>query len=370
MSDYHLPELHIGKLTSKLPIIQGGMGVGISLSGLASAVADQGGIGVIASAAIGMLDNNFDKDFKASNARMLRREILAARSKTSGIIGVNIMVAHSDYEFLLLTALETGADLIFMGAGLPIKIPHILTPERLRDSKTRIVPIVSSARAADLICKSWMKSGCTPDAFVVEGPMAGGHLGFQKTQISDPAYCLDTLIEETLSAVQPHEERSGKAIPVIAAGGVYTGEDIYRLMDLGAAGVQMATRFVTTHECDAHIRFKQAYLNTREEDLVIIDSPVGLPGRAIRNDFLQEVSEGVQKPFSCPWKCLRTCDFKKVPYCIGKALTHAKLGKMEDGFVFAGANAWRANRIVSVKELMETLVAEYREAGLSEKEAA
>jgi nitronate monooxygenase len=215
-----------------------------------------------------------------------------------------------------------------------------------------------------------MKSGCTPDAFVVEGPMAGGHLGFQKTQIGDPAYCLDTLVEETLSAVRPHEDRSGKTIPVIAAGGIYTGEDIHRLMDLGAAGVQMATRFVTTHECDAHIRFKQAYLNTQEEDLIIIDSPVGLPGRAIQNEFLQEVSAGVQKPFSCPWKCLRTCDFKKVPYCIGKALTYAKLGNLKDGFVFAGANAWRADKIISVQELMETLVLEYQEASSLKKEAA
>ena len=215
-----------------------------------------------------------------------------------------------------------------------------------------------------------MKSGCTPDAFVVEGPMAGGHLGFQKSQIDDPAYCLETLIEETLSAVRPHEERSGKTIPVIAAGGVYTGEDIHRLMDQGAAGVQMATRFVTTHECDAHIRFKQAYLKTRKEDLTIIDSPVGLPGRAIQNDFLHEVSTGVQKPFSCPWKCLRTCDFKKAPYCIGKPLVHAKLGKLNDGFVFAGANAWRADRIVSVKEVMNTLIEEYQSAAASEREAA
>jgi len=370
MNDHQLPELRIGNLTAKLPIIQGGMGVGVSLSGLASAVADQGGIGVIAAAGIGMLENDFDKNFRESNTRALRREILTAKAKTGGLIGVNIMIALSDHESLLLTALEAGADLVFMGAGLPLKIPQLITPERLRDGATRIVPIVSSARAADLICKSWMKSGCTPDAFVVEGPMAGGHLGFQKNQIGDPAHSLDALIEETLSAVRPHEERSGKPISVIAAGGVYTGEDIHRLMNLGAAGVQMATRFVATHECDAHIRFKEAYLNTRKEDLTIIDSPVGLPGRAIRNNFLQEVSAGVQKPFSCPWKCLRTCDFKKAPYCIGKALTQAKLGILDDGFVFAGANAWRVDRIISVKELTETLILEYHEADLVKMEAA
>jgi nitronate monooxygenase len=370
MSDHPLPKLRIGNLTAKLPIIQGGMGVGVSLSGLASAVANQGGIGVIAAAGIGMLEDDFDKNFKESNARALRREILAAKTQTGGLIGVNIMVALSDHESLLMTALEAGVDLVFMGAGLPLKIPLMITPERLRDGATRIVPIVSSGRAADLICKSWMKSGCTPDAFVVEGPMAGGHLGFQKNQIDDPAHCLDTLIEETLSAVRPHEVRSGKSIPVIAAGGVYTGEDMHRLMSLGAAGVQMATRFVATHECDAHIRFKEAYLKTQEEDLIIIDSPVGMPGRAIRNDFLQDVSAGVQKPFSCPWKCLRTCDFKKAPYCIGKALTQAKLGILDDGFVFAGANAWRVDRIVLVKELMETLVEEYQSSVASKKEAA
>jgi len=210
-----------------------------------------------------------------------------------------------------------------------------------------------------------MKSDCVPDAFVVEGPMAGGHLGFKKTQIEDPAYSLGMLVKETISTLRPYQERSGRAIPVIAAGGIYSGEDIHRFIGMGAKGVQMATRFVATHECDAHMSFKQAYLNAQEKDLMIIDSPVGLPGRAIRNGFLQDVSEGINKPFSCPWKCLRTCDFKNAPYCIGRALSQAKLGNMEEGFVFAGKNAWRVDRIISVKELMETLIREYQQAGAS-----
>ncbi|MBN2410692.1 nitronate monooxygenase [candidate division KSB1 bacterium] len=367
MDEQSLPELHIGKLTARLPIIQGGMGVGVSLSGLASAVANTGGIGVIATAGIGMLEPDFNRHFREANARALKREIQLARTKSSGIIGVNIMIALSDHESLLLTALDAGADMVFMGAGLPLKIPQIITPERLREGSTRIVPIVSSGRAANLICRSWLKQNCLPDAFVVEGPMAGGHLGFKKVQLTDPAFALEHLVTDVITAVQPFEQQAGRAIPVIAAGGIFTGADIFKFLQLGARGVQMATRFVGTHECDADIRFKKAYLNTREQDIIIIDSPVGLPGRAIRNTFLQDVSAGEKKPFKCPWKCLRTCDFREAPYCIGMALTNAKQGFLEDGFVFAGANAWRVNEIVSVKELMDNLVLEYKTASLAEE---
>jgi len=367
MNEKILPELHIGKLTSRLPIIQGGMGVGVSLSGLASAVASEGGIGVIATAGIGMLEPDFNRHFREANARALKREIQQAKAGSAGIIGVNIMIALSDHESLLLAALDAEADIVFMGAGLPLKIPQIVTPERLREGPTRIVPIVSSGRAADLICKSWLKHDCIPDAFVVEGPMAGGHLGFKKIQINDPAYALEHLVTDTIAAVEPFEQQAGRTIPVIAAGGIYTGADIHKFLQLGASGVQMATRFVGTHECDADIRFKQAYLRAKEKDLMIIDSPVGLPGRAIRNAFLQDVSAGEKKPFKCPWKCLRTCDFREAPYCIGMALSNAKQGVLEDGFVFAGANAWRVNEIVSVKELMGTLVLEYKTASMVEE---
>jgi len=364
INDQIMPKLHIGNLTAEIPIIQGGMGVGISLSGLASAVADQGGIGVIASVGIGVLGT--EKRGREIAVKGFRRQILRAKAMTDGIIGVNIMMALSDYDDHLNTALEAGADIIFMGAGLPLKIPQILSPDRMQEESVRIVPIVSSARAAELICKTWMKSGCIPDAFVIEGPMAGGHLGFKKEQLNDPSYSLEHLTGETISMMQSFEQRFGKAIPVIAAGGVYTGEDIYRFIQMGASGVQMATRFVATHECDADIQFKQAFIQAKKTDLMIIDSPVGLPGRAIRDQYLEDVSAGGKKPFTCPWKCLRTCNFKEAPYCIAQALIQAKHGNLKDGFAFAGANVWRVNGITSVKELVQSLIREYEVAAESE----
>ncbi len=365
-----MPELHIGNLTAQVPIVQGGMGVGVSLSGLAGAVAKEGGIGVIATAGIGMQEPDLQRHFTEANNRALTREILQAKanSNSQGLVGVNIMVALTDHESLLLAALDAGADLVFMGAGLPLKIPQVVGPERMQNSHTRIVPIVSSGRAAEVICKTWSKSGCIPDAFVVEGPMAGGHLGFKKEQLDDPAFKLEILVKDVLAAVQPFEQQAGHAIAVIAGGGIYTGADIHRFLEMGTAGVQMATRFVATNECDVDIRFKQAYLNACEDDIMIIDSPVGLPGRAIRNQFLNDVSAGQKKPFKCPYKCLRTCEFREAPYCIAKALINAKLGTLDDGFVFSGANAWRVNEIVSVQELMKTLQQEYAAAVSEEKE--
>jgi nitronate monooxygenase len=354
-----MPELKIGRLRAKLPVIQGGMGVGISLSGLASAVANEGGIGVIAAVGMGMLEPDFDTNFKAANARALRNEIRKARAKTDGIIGVNIMIALSDYEDLLIASADEEADLVLLGAGLPLKVPGILTPDRVNSGATRFAAIVSSDRAAVLILKSWEKHGCAPDAFVVEGPLAGGHLGFKKEQIADPDFRLEKILPEVIAAVEPFEQQLGRAIPVIAAGGIYTGQDILRFLDLGAAGVQMASRFVATDECDADMAFKMAYVNAKRDDLVIIDSPVGLPGRAIRNAFLDDVTAGVKKPFKCPWKCLRTCDFVNAPYCIAIALTNARQGKLDNGFVFGGANAYRAEKISSVHEVFQSILKEY-----------
>jgi NAD(P)H-dependent flavin oxidoreductase YrpB (nitropropane dioxygenase family) len=222
---------------------------------------------------------------------------------------------------------------LFLGAGLPIGLPKTLPLDRLGELATKFVPIVSSARAAKIIFKSWAKRyNHLPDAVVVEGPLAGGHLGFKKEHINNPDYALEEILPEVVSAIKDYRERFNKSIPVIAAGGIYTGADIHKFMELGAEGVQMGTRFVTTYECDASTEFKEAYLKCKKEDIVIIDSPVGLPGRAILNKFLERISSGVKMPFKCPWKCLRTCDFKNVPYCIGRALTNAKKGDLDEGF--------------------------------------
>jgi len=355
-----MPALRIGDWEADIPIVQGGMGVGISLSGLASAVANAGGTGVIATAGIGQFEPDWDTNSRKADKRALQKEIRKAKDRTNGIIGVNVMVALSDFNELVQCAVEEEANLLFLGAGLPIRLPETLPLDKLGELPTKFVPIVSSAKAAKIIFRSWAKQfNHIPDALVVEGPLAGGHLGFKREEIGNSDYALEKILPEVISAIKPYEELFIKSVPVIAAGGIYTGADINKFMQLGAQGVQMGTRFVATYECDASQEFKDAYLNCKKEDIVIIDSPVGLPGRAIRDEFLERVSSGVKETFKCPWKCLKSCDFENVPYCIALALTNAKKGDIENGFAFAGANTYQVNKIISVKELTETLVGEY-----------
>jgi NAD(P)H-dependent flavin oxidoreductase YrpB (nitropropane dioxygenase family) len=348
--------LNIGGLLVPTGIIQGGMGVGISLSGLASAVASEGGVGVISAAGLGMLYKDSSQDYLTNCISGLRAEIRKSRQKSDGILGVNIMVALSNYDDLVRTSIEEGIDIIISGAGLPLDLPKYLTP----GCKTRLVPIVSSARAAALICNKWLTNyNYLPDAVIVEGPKAGGHLGFKLEQIFDENYTLEKLIPEVVAAVNEIATLNGKEIPVIAAGGIYSGADIVKIMKLGASGVQMGTRFVTTDECDASDEFKQAYLSARKEDVTIIKSPVGMPGRAIKSPFLEEVLAGKRQPKTCPVNCIRTCDINTAPYCIIASLTSALRGNFRRGYAFAGSNVWRTNKIIPVKELMNTIRQEY-----------
>ncbi len=356
MSTTTLKSLIIGGFEAKIPIVQGGMGVGISLAGLASATANSGGIGVIAAAGIGLLEPDGFVNFAEANIRALRNEIRKARSMTQGILGVNIMVALSDFANLVKTAIAEKIDIIFSGAGLPVNLPEYLGTSR----HTKLVPIVSSGRAASLLAKRWKdKYDYVPDGFVVEGPLAGGHLGFKAEQIDDPDYALEKIVVDVIEAVKPFEKVAGRRIPVIAGGGIYTGVDIRKFLELGAAGVQMATRFVATEECDADIAFKRSYIEAEEKDLTIIKSPVGMPGRAIGNKFLADVAEGKLSPYSCPYHCIITCDYEKAPYCISLALLNAQKGRLSHGFAFAGANAWRVTKILRVQELIDSLVEEY-----------
>jgi nitronate monooxygenase len=333
------------------------MGVGISLSRLSAAVANAGGIGVIATAGIGMNEPDYFKNFLDSNLRALRQEIRTARAATRGVLGVNIMVALTSYADFVQAAIEEKIDVIFSGAGLPMNLPQFRKP----DTTTKLVPIVSSARAAAMLCKRWTERySYAPDAIVVEGPLAGGHLGFKLEQINDPAFALENLIPAVIEAVRPFASSPDRPIPVIAAGGIYTGADILRFMELGAAGVQMATRFVATHECDASAEFKQAYIDSKQDDISIIKSPVGMPGRALRNAFIDAINRDEKMPYQCPYHCIITCDYQHSPYCIALALMNAKVGKFERGFAFAGANVHRVNQLISVRELMESLEEEYR----------
>jgi nitronate monooxygenase len=357
-----MPKLKIGELTAQIPIIQGGMGVGVSLSNLASAVANEGGIGVIGAAGIGMEEPDFKIHYRNANQRALRREIRKAKEKTNGLLGVNILVALSDYYELVKVAVEEKIDFIFAGAGLPLKsISAIMgTGKKYR---TKFVPIVSSGRSARVLFSYWEKHyNEVPDMVVVEGPKAGGHLGFSNEQIDDPRFKLENIFSDVRDVISKFAKKFSKNIPVIAAGGIYSGADILKFMNMGANGVQMATRFVATKECDASNEFKQSYVEAAEEDIVIIKSPVGLPGRAINNRFLEDVKKGIKKPFVCGYKCLKTCDYREAPYCINLALTNAKRGFLENGFAFAGANVYRINKITTVKELINSLAYEFSEA--------
>jgi NAD(P)H-dependent flavin oxidoreductase YrpB (nitropropane dioxygenase family) len=360
-----MQSLQIGDITVRLPIVQGGMGVAVSLSGLAAAVANAGGIGVISAAAIGMLEPDYMKNFHEANKRALRKEIRKARSKTNGVLGVNIMMALTDHEELIRVAIEENTAIIIMGAGLPLNIPMIIEKAGLNGHHTKLAIKVSSAKAADLIFRHWAsKYKIIPDAVVVEGPMAGGHLGFKKENLVEGRIPLHVLVKETVAAVHTYEMNYGKNIPVIAGGGLHTGKNMYDIMQAGAKAVKIGTRFVTTFECDASPEYKKSYLTARKEDIVIIDSPVGLPGRVVKNDFVQQIMNGEAKPFKCPWKCLSSCDYRKAPYCIAQALFNSARGKMEEGFAFAGANAYMATEINHVSDVIDDLIRGYNQESL------
>ena len=345
-----------------LPIIQGGMGVGVSLSGLASSVANEGGVGVISCAGLGLLYKQSSGDYLKNCIWGLKEELRKAREKTKGIIGVNIMVALSNFADMVRTSITEKADIIFAGAGLPLDLPSYLTP----GSNTLLSPIVSSARAAKIICEKWLANyNYLPDAIVVEGPKAGGHLGFKKEQIEDENHSLEHLIPEVVAVTSQYSDK--KTIPVIAAGGISTGEDILRFTQLGAKGVQMASIFVPTDECDASPLFKQVYIDSSQKDMMIIQSPVGMPGRAFDGAFIRSVNEDKEKPTGCAYHCIRTCDYTKSPYCIIKALYNAAKGNLDKGYVFAGANAYLADKIRSVKEVIAKLKDEFMNAKLEGK---
>ncbi len=358
-----LKPLKIGDLVIDTPIIQGGMGVAISLSGLASAVANEGGIGVISAAGIGMTEPGFSKNLKEANKKALARYIQQARKSTNGAIGVNLMVALSDYDDLLALSVEQNVDIVFMGAGLPLKLPESILQKGFDNIHTKFAPKVSGAKAANLIFQYWdTKFNHIPDAIVVEGPKAGGHLGFKHSELEEGKIELSQLVSETVAVIHQYEIKDNKTMPVIAAGGIFTGEDIFKIMQAGASAVKMGTRFVATHECDADIAFKQRYVDSCESDIALITSPVGLPGRVITSPFVDKINNGETRPVKCPWKCLKTCNFKAVPYCISEVLHNAAQGKFDAGFAFAGTNAYRVNKIVSVAELINELKLEYATA--------
>ncbi|HTZ11271.1 MAG TPA: nitronate monooxygenase family protein [Candidatus Margulisiibacteriota bacterium] len=342
-------QLRMGELSIETPIFQGGMGVRVSSSSLASAVSNERGLGIIAAVGLGE-DDSILADFKYRSRNSLVKVIRRTRELTGNPFGVNIMCALSNYDDLVDAAQKELIPVIISGAGLPLKLPSLIT-----NNVTKLVPIVSSARAARLICSVWLRRyKRLPDAVVVEGPLAGGHLGYSLDELADDQnFNLSKILLEVIAAVREFD-RDGH-IPIIAAGGVFDGKDIADMIKLGASGVQMATRFVCTYECDVDQAYKDSFIAAKKEDVVVIKSPVGMPGRVINNDFVRRINSGERIDFGCDYHCLTTCDPKKVNYCIAKALINASRGQMDKGFAMCGSNAFRIDKIVSVKELMTEL---------------
>lgn len=350
-----LPSLKIGDIIAKVPIIQGGMGIGVSMSNLAGAVANQGGIGIISGAQPGFKEPNFRDDNRSANITGLIKEIRNAKAiSPNGIIGVNFLTAINNYSELVATAVREKVDLIISGAGIPKNLPELI-----KNSTTKIAPIVSSGKAASTISKLWYRNyNYLPDAIIVEGPEAGGHLGFRMNHLlENNVPSLVDIVKDVINAVQPLETKYNKKIPVIAAGGIFTGKDIAEMLNIGASGVQIASRFVATEECDAHINFKQAYIDSTKDDLRLISSPVGLPGRALYNSFIEKAEQSMHKVKKC-YQCLDQCDPKTTPYCITDALVDSVSGDAQEGLIFAGSNVHRIEKMTTVKELLTELITE------------
>lgn len=346
--------IRVGNKISKYPIIQGGMGVGVSMHNLAGNVSKEGGIGIISTADIGYQEEDFVKNPMKANLRAIGKEIKKAReiAGEDKILGVNIMVALSNYAEIVKECVKQKIDLIISGAGIPKELP-----EYVKNTNTKIAPIVSSLRCCKLIVGHWIKKyNYVPDMIVIEGPEAGGHLGFKSEELEENAKPkLEDITEEVVEYVKEIEKQEGKNIPVIAAGGIWDSKDIQKFLGIGASGVQMATRFVATNECDASIEFKKAYINAKNEDIKIIKSPVGMPGRAINNTFIKGIEKQKCKIEKC-YNCIKTCSVVNTPYCITKALINSVKGETENGLIFCGSNVSKIKEIVSVHNLMQELV--------------
>ncbi|MDD6998593.1 MAG: nitronate monooxygenase family protein [Oscillospiraceae bacterium] len=351
--------MKLGNRELALPLIQGGMGVGVSMGGLAGAVAAEGAMGTLSTADAGWNEPDFAAHPQQANLRALRREVQRAKrlAAGAGLVAVNAMVATRQYADSVRTALEAGADAIVSGAGLPLELPALA-----EGFEALLAPIVSGPRAAQLICRTWAKRyGRVPDFVVLEGCQAGGHLGFEEADLlSGRCAPLSRLIPEVLAALRPFEEKFGRAIPLFCAGGVATGAEMARCTRLGAAGAQLATRFIATEECDAGQGYKDVLLAARPEDLRIIHSPVGMPGRAVNSPLVQRLAAGMRQPPAHCSGCIKSCRPAETPFCITHALIEAVKGNWEEGLFFSGSRVDLVDRMRTVPDLIDELMKEWR----------
>ncbi|MCI9331886.1 MAG: nitronate monooxygenase [Oscillibacter sp.] len=353
--------------TLSVPILQGGMGIGVSLEKLAGAVAANGGMGTLSAAFCGFREPDFRTNAREANLRALVGQIARAKelAKGAGLVAVNVMVAAAQYADSVRTALRAGVDAVVCGAGLPKDLP-VLAAEAEND-EAALAPVVSGGRSAALISKLWdRRYNRVPDFVVLEGPLAGGHLGFSLAEAREAQEGrprpISELLGEVLESLAPFREKYGRDIPVFVAGGVRNGAELRRYMDQGAAGAQFATRFIATEECDASPAYKQALLEAKGEDITIVQSPVGMPGRALKSPLIRRVEAGEQPGITRCDRCLAACEPKTAPYCISKALIAAVEGDWENGLFFCGANAGEVNALSTVEEQMDQIMNEWRTA--------
>ncbi len=355
-----MKSINIGDTVLNTPIIQGGMGVGVSLSKLATAVANEGGCGTISAVAPGFKEPDFFTNFREANIRALTSEIRKVREKSKGVLAINIMVALTNFNDMVTTAIKENIDIIIAGAGLPLNLPDY----RPAGSKTKLVPIVSSDKALSIIIRKWFRTyNCIPDAVVLESPFSGGHQGIKMDDINKADFTLDNQLPKVLSLLEEWEKQTGKKVPVFVAGGVQTGADIKKYVDMGAAGAQIGTRFITTFECDASQEFKNEYIKAKDENrVVVIQSPLGLPLRVLKTKFVESIMNGERKPVNCHYHCLHTCNYKEVNFCIANALLSAQLGHIDEGVCCSGVNGYKNNEVISVAELFKQFREEYANA--------
>jgi len=356
-----MKQLKIGKYTIEKPIVQGGMGVGISWDRLAGNVSLEGGLGVVSSVGTGYYE---DKKFSTKNisnkpyseqnfySKDALFKIIENTRKICGNkpLACNVLYASNDYGRIVTDACEAGIDMIITGAGLPTNMPEFTKDY----PDVALIPIVSSARALKLICKKWKRYDKLPDAIIVEGPLSGGHQGFNYEQCFADEYQLENIVPPIIE-----EAKKWGDIPIIAAGGIWDKEDIERFLDLGCAGVQMGTRFIGTYECDAHPEFKKVILDAKEDDIKLLKSPVGLPARGVVTNLQKMIEEDTAPKVACISNCVAPCnrgeEAKAVGYCIADRLSDAYMGKTESGLFFTGANGYKVTELISVKELMDKL---------------
>ena len=358
-----LSKLKIGKYTIDIPIIQGGMGVGISWDKLAGAVSKAGGLGTISAIGTGYYNNSQfvkkeieGRPYETENfySKDALKEIFKNARKVCGDapLACNILYAISDYEKTIVDACEAGANILVTGAGLPTNMPEFTKDY----PDIALVPIVSSAKALKIICKRWTKRyNKLPDAVIVEGPLSGGHQGFTYEQCFQEEYKLENLI-----APIKEEIKKWGDFPLIVAGGIWDKDDIDKFIELGADGVQMGTRFIGTYECDAHDNFKNILIDAKEDDIVLLKSPVGYPARGVKTELLKHIENKTAPKIKCISNCVSPCkrgiEAKEVGYCIADRLSDAYKGYKDIGLFFSGSNGYKIDKLLSVEELINKLV--------------